>query len=65
LKPPQIDRQRALLALRSAAELCLAALPFLVGLLAGLGWRGLRLGLFVVLWIVGAVLAGWDTGRGK
>jgi hypothetical protein len=59
-----IDRQRAARLLHDTAVLMLAALPFLLGLLAGLL---LRLGValwWIVLWVLGAVLAGYDLGRG-
>jgi hypothetical protein len=59
-----IDRQRAARLLRDTAVVLLAALPFVLGLLAGLV---LRLGIalwWVVLWVLGAVLAGYDLGRG-
>lgn len=58
-----IDRSRAGRALRDLVTIALAALPYLAGLLIGLlvtiaGWVWL-----VVLWVVGALLAGYDAGR--
>jgi hypothetical protein len=60
-----IDRRRAARFLRDCAELLLAALPSLLGLLAGLV---VRVGVWVwlaALWLLGAFLAGYDVGRGK
>lgn len=64
IRRPHIDRRRAARLLCDAGVLLLAALPFLVGLLAGLLLR-LAAGLWwVLLWVLGAVLAGYDAGRG-
>lgn len=60
-----IDRRRAATLLHDAATLLLAALPFLVGLVAGLCWRLLVVLWLALLWLLGAALAGWDMGRGK
>lgn len=60
-----IDRRRAARALADFLTVAAAALPFVIGLTARLLWR---LGLFVwiaVLWVIGAVLAGWDAGKGR
>lgn len=65
LHPPTIDRRRAQRALTDAAQLLLAALPFVLGFVAGLLWRLLVLLWLILLWVFGAVLAGWDMGRGK
>jgi hypothetical protein len=65
IHPPRIDRGRAERLLRDTAELLAAALPFLLGWLARLVWRVLLLVWVIVLWIVGALLAGWDAGKGR
>jgi hypothetical protein len=65
IHPPRIDRGRAERLLRDTAELLAAALPFLLGLTARLVWRVLLLVWVIVLWIVGALLAGWDAGKGR
>ena len=62
IHPPRIDRRRAARVLRDTAHLFAAALPFLLGLVARLVWRVLLLAWLMVLWIVGAALAGWDYG---
>lgn len=62
IHPPRIDRRRAQRLLRDSAELLAACLPFLLGLMARLVWRLLLLCWIVVLWVVGAALAGWDFG---
>lgn len=59
-----IDRQRAAVFLGNAVTILLAALPFVVGLLAGLAVRAGAMVWWVVLWVMGAVLAGYDAGRG-
>lgn len=58
-----IDRRRAARALASGAELLLAALPFLFGLLLGLVVRLLAWGWLALLWLLGVIIAGYDAGR--
>lgn len=65
IHPPRIDRRRAQRLLRDTAHLIAAALPFLLGWLARRVWRALLLAWLLVLWIVGAALAGWDYGGAK
>lgn len=62
IHPPRIDRQRAGRLLRDTAHIAAALVPFALGLLARLVWRVLLLAWVIVLWIVGAALAGWDFG---
>jgi hypothetical protein len=62
IHPPRIDHRRAERVLRDTAHLLAAALPFLLGWLARLVWRVLLLAWVIVLWLVGAALAGWDYG---
>lgn len=64
LWPPRIhiDRRRAAGLLRDAGFLLLAIVPFGLGLIGRWVWRLLGLLWFVVLWVVGAVLAGWEAG---
>lgn len=58
-----IDRRRAARVLANGAELLLAALPFLIGLLLGVGARLLVWLWLAVLWVLGVVIAGYDAGR--
>lgn len=58
-----VDRRRAARALANGAELLLAALPFLLGLLLGLLSRLLVWVWLAVLWVLGVVIAGYDAGR--
>lgn len=62
IHPPAIDRQRAARLVRDTAHIAAALLPFVLGLLARLLWRVLLLAWLIVLWLVGAALAGWDVG---
>lgn len=62
IRPIAIDRLRAARLLRDGAHLGAALLPFALGLLARLVWRVVLLLWIAVLWIVGAMLAGWDAG---
>lgn len=58
-----IDRRRAARALANSAELLLAALPFLIGLVLGIVVR-LSVWLWLaLLWLLGVIIAGYDTGR--
>jgi hypothetical protein len=63
--PIAIDRPRAARLLRDGAHLSAALLPFLLGLLARLVWRAVLILWIGVLWLVGAMLAGWDAGGRK
>lgn len=60
-----IDRRRAQRLLTDAMTLLLAALPWLVGMFVGVLWRVVLLLWLIVLWLVGAALAGFDAGRGR
>ena len=62
IHPPAINRQRAARLLLDAAHIAAALVPFVLGLLARLVWRMLLVAWVVVLWLVGAALAGWDAG---
>lgn len=62
IHPPRIDQRRAARFLKDSAHILASALPFVLGLLARLVWRGVLILWIVVLWIVGAALAGWDYG---
>jgi hypothetical protein len=64
IRRPHIDRQRAARLLRDCATFLCAALPLVIGMLAG---ALVRIGValwWVVLWVLGAFLAGYDIGRG-
>lgn len=60
-----IDRHRAQRVIGDGATLLLAALPWLLGAFVGVCWRVALLLWLVLLWILGAVLAGFDAGRGQ
>jgi len=58
-----VDRRRAARALATGAELLLAALPFVIGLVLGLVVRVLAWAWLASLWLLGVIIAGYDAGR--
>lgn len=65
IRPIAIDRPRAARLLRDGAHLGAALLPFVLGFVARLVWRFVLILWIAMLWLVGAMLAGWDAGGGR